>query len=137
TRAAVERGLAGGVGTVADLGEAETFAAEVQRARISTEGALHETSIQLSVAMGREASSELETRGAPPSPELPGELEASLERAAALPRAEALRFTALAARAREREERAVMGPLLAVGAQVQHEPPTAWTALGTLGLSLH
>jgi outer membrane protein, heavy metal efflux system len=139
TQEIVRRGVEAGVGTLADLADAESFEAEVVRARFSVEGKIHETSLELAVAMGREPTSDLRTEGPAPAPEIPSRasLDSRLERAGTLPRAEALRLAALAARAREREDRALMGPLMAVGAQVQNEPPSAWTAMGSLGLSLN
>lgn len=139
TAAAVERALALGVATAADLADAEAFVAEVRSASAMVEGELHEAAIRLSVAMGRSPSGDLRTRGATPTPLLPDEdaFGEYVLRADALPRAEALRLAELAARTRAREARAEQGPLLTVGAQAQSEPPAAWGILGLAGITLN
>jgi outer membrane protein TolC len=136
TQRLMTRAAEAGVGTLADVAAAEALASEMMRAVVVTEGHVHQTSIELSRAMGREATSGLRTAGPAPAPELPGgdSLEARVERVSRLPRVSAIRLAALAARAREREAHATMGPLVALGAQIQNEPPSAWTVMGNVGL---
>jgi outer membrane protein, heavy metal efflux system len=138
TLALMRRASEVGARTLVDVAEAEAFVAGVQEALLSVEGQAHVAALELAVSMGGQADASVRTRGALPHPQLPDAtfIDAQAARVAELPRVAAIRLASLAARAREVEAKAAGGPLLLVGGQVQNEPPAAWTAMGTVGLTI-
>lgn len=136
--ALMARAVEVGVRTSIELAQARAFRAEVALQLLEVHGASAQAALDLAVALGRSERMSLRTAGPLPSPVLPAqeELDRYVERAGALPRQAALRLSATAARARQAEERAAAGPVLSTGVQLQREPPSAYTALGTFSLAL-
>ena len=137
TRALAEltaRAVSAGVATSPDQAEVDAHVAEVALAAIALEGAEHEASIALSVAMARAPSPTLRAAGSPPQPALPDELD--LARIEQLPRVAVERLGAAAERAREVEVAAAYAPVLALGAQIQRESPDGVIVSGVIGLSV-
>lgn len=131
---ATERAVGGGAQTSVDAAEVDAHLAEVRLRAIAAEGALHEASIGLSVAMARPPSPRLLAEGALPEPALPDEPD--LARIEQLPAIAVERLSAAAERAREAEVAAAYAPQLALGAQIQRESPSGVIVSGVIGLSV-
>lgn len=133
----VRRGAEAGLRTSVDLVRTRTFRAEMAQQRLDAHGALYYGALALSAVLGRKPDALLRTAGPLPEPRIPDEQDLArfVERAQELPEPLALRLSSLAARARQAEESAAYGSILSLGALVAREPPSAYSAFGTVSLA--
>jgi len=124
--AAVERAFRAGVGTSADVAEAQSSAAELEQERLVVEGLRFEAAAHLAQAMGRpldaaNAHPPLHTQGALPKVSLPSleELSAYVRSLESLPEIALQKLVETASRARAVEVSAEFAPVLQVGAQFE------------------
>jgi len=114
-----------GAATAADVAEAEVFAAEVDLRRVAAEGEACTRGVELRRLTAVEGAGPLVAQGELPSFEVPSSaaLAPALASVSRLPRVRQTRLLARAQRAREVEEAAARGSILALGAAVQRDAP--------------
>lgn len=133
TRRAVDAGMA----TAADAANADALRAELAQRSLTIEGERFDVATQLALAMGGD-DPRPRTAGPLPDPQLPD--AATMRRMATperMPSVAALRLAQVAARARALEAAARFGPVLQVGAQLEHTASDAWTLYGIAGLTFN
>jgi cobalt-zinc-cadmium efflux system outer membrane protein len=134
----VERALAAGVRTQADLAEARVFSAELALLALSLEEQHADARIALATAMASEADpSRLATAGAAPDPALPdlAALRRALMDLDALPEVALRRLAATAAHTHAEEAHAAYAPQLQLGAQIQNEAPSGLSVFGIAAIT--